>query len=103
MNAILKISAVALTASLVGFSAQAQNLDNASKEVFGGVELPVVTLKAKAATPVAGTSRSDVQAELARARAAGELDFAYAEVNGSLPQRGSVTASDLRVAARTAQ
>ncbi len=102
MNTILKFSAIALTASLVGFSAQAR--DNASIEVNGGIDLPVVTLKApKATASVAGVTRSEVQAELARARAAGELDFAYAEVNGSLPQRGSVTASDLRLAARSSQ
>lgn len=102
MNAILKLSAVALTAGLVGFSAQAQS--NVLQEVHGGIELPVLTLKAsKASAPVAGLTRGEVQAELARARTAGELDFAYAEVNGSLPQRGSVSASELRLAARNSR
>ncbi|MBA3598967.1 MAG: DUF4148 domain-containing protein [Methylibium sp.] len=39
----------------------------------------------EAPTSQSGLTRAEVRAELARARAAGEMDFAAAEVNGSSP------------------
>ena len=101
MNSFVKISALALSGALVGISAQAQTLDNASAEVYG-VVLPVVNFKSTATAASTGLTRAEVTAELQRARANGELDFASAEINGVVPQRGSVSASDLRLARRNA-
>ncbi|WP_295644624.1 DUF4148 domain-containing protein [uncultured Methylibium sp.] len=109
MNAFIKLSALATAAALISISAQAQTapatradvqaeltraqaageLDRGQSEIGGPALRTVNTYK----------TRAEVQAELARARANGEMDFAYAEVNGGqLPQRGSVSASDLRLA-----
>lgn len=100
MNSLLKLSALAAAAVLVGVSAQAQSLqqDNAQAELGGAAVTPIV-LKAKLPAYI-GLTRAAVTAEVARARAAGEMDFAAAEVNGGVvPQRGSVSASELRLAA----
>lgn len=100
MTRFLKLSALAATFALVGVSAQAQSLDNAQAEIGGPAITPIVlSSKAPVAASATGLSRAEVQAELVRARAAGELDFAYAEVNGSLP-RATVNSGELRLAAR---
>ena len=96
MNSFLKISALACATALICVSVQAQQVDNAQAEI--GIPMTPIVLAAPAAAP-AGLTRAAVSAEMQRARAAGEMDFAYAEVNGGvLPQRGSVTASDVRQA-----
>lgn len=99
MTRFLKLSALAATVALIGVSAQAQGFDNAQAEIGGPAITPVVISKQAHVAAADGLSRAAVQAELQRARAAGELDFAYAEVNGSLP-RGTVSSSNLRLAAQ---
>lgn len=88
------LSALVASAALFGAAAQAQStsMSNADREIFGPAA-PVDVL-AKSAPH----SRSAVTAELARARSAGEMDFAYAELNGTLPQRGTVSADELHLA-----
>ncbi len=71
-------------------------LERVASEGFG-LPTPVVREAAPANAPAAaaaqpqaptsqsGLTRAEVRAELARARAAGEMDFAAAEVNGTSP------------------
>jgi hypothetical protein len=94
MKSYLLLSALAASAALFGTAAQAQSttMSNADREIYGPSTLPDVSAKP------AQHSRVAVTAELARARSAGEMDFAYAELNGTLPQRGSVSADELRLA-----
>ena len=103
MNSFLKISALAATTAMICVSAQAQQLDNAQAEVSGIPLTPITVKTSTAGAVLSGLTRGVVIAEFERARAAGELDFAYAEVNGALPQRGSVRAGDLRQAQRGAK
>jgi hypothetical protein len=95
MKSYLLLSALAASAALIGANAQAQStpLSNAEREIYGPAAPANV-----AAKPVAPHSRAAVTAELARARSAGEMDFAYAELNGALPQRGSVSVDEMRLA-----
>ena len=99
MKSYLLLSALAATAALFGTTAQAQStaMSNADREIYGPAAPADVLAKS------APHSRATVTAELARARSAGEMDFAYAELNGALPQRGSVRADELRVAKAKAQ
>ena len=94
MKSYLLLSALAASAALFGAPAQAQStsMSNADREIYGPAAPADVSLKS------APHSRAAVTAELARARSAGEMDFAYAELNGSLPQRGTVSADELRLA-----
>lgn len=103
MNTFLKISVIAVSAALIGVSAQAQTAsDNASNEVYGPAAPAAVSVASTKALPVynTGLTRAEVRDEQARAWAAGELDYAQAEINGVMPQRGSVEAGKLRMAAR---
>lgn len=106
MNSFIKISALSIAAALIGVSAQAAEADRfdaAAMEVQGGpIAAPVVKFASKAERLV-DTSRAAVKAEQARAWAAGEMDYAYSEVNGGAVPRGTTTASELRMAFRKAQ
>jgi len=106
MNTFIKISTLAIAAAVVGVSAQAADLeriDAAAMEVQGGpIAAPVLKSPGKSEQLV-GTSRAAVKAEQARAWAAGELDYAYAEVNGGALPRGSSSASEMRMAKRNAR
>jgi hypothetical protein len=95
MKSYLLLSALAASAALFGTGVQAQSttMSNAEREIYGPAAPADV-----AAKPVGAHSRAAVTAELARARSAGEMDFAYAELNGALPQRGTVSADELRLA-----
>lgn len=94
MKSYLLLSALAASAALLGTAAQAQSttMSNADREIYGPATPADVAQKS------APHSRVAVTAELARARSAGEMDFAYAELNGALPQRGTVSADELRLA-----
>ena len=94
MKSYLLLSALAASAALFGTAAQAQSstMSNADREIYGPAAPADVAHKS------APHGRAAVTAELARARSAGEMDFAYAELNGSLPLRGTVSADELRLA-----
>ncbi len=87
MKSYFTIAALSAFAALVSLSAQAQTAPMTRAQVSAA---PANAPAAAAAQPQAPTSqsgltRAEVRAELARARAAGEMDFAAAEVNGSSP------------------
>lgn len=111
MKSYLTVSALAATAALVCVSAQAQTspltraqvsaelqqarasgeLEATASEGFGlpvAVErrvTPVSDAPLQAPQAQGGVTREQVRAELQRARAAGEMDFAAAEVYGTSP------------------
>lgn len=94
MKSYLLLSALAASAALFGTGVQAQSttMSNADREIYGPAAPANVLVKSPTSSRVA------VSAELARARSAGEMDFAYAELNGVLPQRGTVSAEEMRLA-----
>ena len=100
MKSYLVLSALAASAVLLSLPAGAQTaaMSNAESEIYGPSMPPNVVKPAPASL-----GRAAVTAELARARNAGELDYAYAELNGALPQRSSVTAGEMRIARRDAK
>jgi len=106
MNSFIKISALSIAAALIGVSAQAaeaERFDAAAMEVQGGpIAAPTIKIATKADRLV-DTSRAAVKAEQARAWAAGEMDYAYSEVNGGAVPRGTARASELRMANRSAK
>lgn len=84
----------AVTAELQRARANGE-LDHAAREIHGrSAPISQIAYQAAGAAPVkpgaTAKSRLDVQAELARARANGELDWAAAELNGA-QQRGTPT------------
>jgi pyruvate/2-oxoglutarate dehydrogenase complex dihydrolipoamide acyltransferase (E2) component len=115
MKNYLTITTLAATAALFTLSAQAQTqpltradvnaqleqarssgaLERMASEGFGlptpvmrsaaPVEAPPAAAVQPEAPKAQGLTRAEVRAELARARAAGEMDFAAAEVNGTSP------------------
>ncbi|HEU4460752.1 MAG TPA: hypothetical protein VFR90_16655 [Methylibium sp.] len=100
MNAFLKIATLSVAAFAFGVSAQAAELDNASREVWGPAAPAQLATPTRAQTLV-DTGRAAVKAEQARAWAAGELNFAYQEVYAVPLQRGSATTGELRMANRS--
>ncbi|RZU00726.1 hypothetical protein [Rivibacter subsaxonicus] len=101
MKSYLVLSALAASAVLLSLPAEAQTatMSNAESEIYG----PSVPANVTAKPASSSVGRAAVTAELARARNAGEMDFAYAELNGTLPQRGQVSASEMRIARRDAK